>query len=98
MSLQMLQRDFASALTTACYGVSLCASSLTQPNLSSSGLTAPQSSYRLQCTELSLPNPCSLLSPSSTAQNLGVVLDSTLSFKPRITAITRLLFNPHSFL
>src|SRR6218665_2790378 len=42
----MLQRNFAPALTTSCYGVCLCASSSTQPNPSSSGLTAPpQSSY-----------------------------------------------------
>src|SRR6218665_2876934 len=45
MRLQILQRDFAPALTTSCYGVCICALSLTQPNPISSGLTAPPGSY-----------------------------------------------------
>ena len=48
-----------------------------------------RSSKLLQCTELSFSTSSSLLSPSSTVRDLGVILDSTLSLKPHIAAISR---------
>jgi len=48
-----------------------------------------RSSKLLQCTELSLSTSSSLLSPASTVRDLGVILDSALSLKPQIAAISR---------
>src|SRR5688572_1634079 len=48
-----------------------------------------RSTKLLQCTELSLSTSSSLLSPASTVRDLGVILDSALSLKPQIAAISR---------
>src|ERR1700733_9247578 len=48
-----------------------------------------RSSRILQCAELSLSTSSSLLSPSSTVRDLGVILDSKLSLKPQISATSR---------
>src|ERR1700733_15313186 len=45
-----------------------------------------RSSRILQCAELSLSTSSSLLSPSPTVRDLGVILDSKLSLKPQISA------------
>jgi len=48
-----------------------------------------RSSKLFQRADLSVSTSSSLLSPSSTVRDLGVILDSTLSLKPQIAAISR---------